>query len=865
MALGNRVGLAQFVGAPPSVALLQSLPFLDGLPIDEVADLLQSSSLVVDFSAGDQLTRQDEGAEFVFFILNGSVRIIRQSKNPTGNGNRSGPSAADPVEVINRVVSAGHLIGRYELTFSLNYTTTATAEDTVTALCIERSRLERLLYRYPDARQHATCQTAVNRLRAMPLLADVNMVILGCLAEEMQSQTVEAGAVLYTQNQPADTLFLIAQGQVELYHPRRTDNRLWLGAGSPFGFPGSVGANQSAPADRYGHWAEARTETTVFKLPWETMRQIGRCFPQVMNPEIQWLPAKTISAVSIFAGLTLPEQIQIAGFCSFQHIPQSHPIMQQGDSGDSMWILLENGKAVLSALDGDNRALPRAPVRGIAYFGETALRSANNVELTVEAEPGSLWLRLHRQDFQRFSQIFGPEVGDKVTVRLPKGDGDADRAQRQDYKWLRKGEVLITLRQRHWLTLLKKLQLTGVAILISIGLIWLLSFFSVSVWVSRGVSGSFVILALIWGILDHLNDYFIVTNRRVIQQEKVIFIREQRREALLEQIQRVDVSSTFWGNLLKYGTVSVYTAGATGSIDFDFTIDAADLQATILHQRSLRYQRYSAESKLDIQNALEKRLGLTVDLPSRVRADSAPPAPAETAEPNLWKRFLRYITVDSSLQWESTDRIVWHKHWWILFIQVMPLGLLLSLGILFLAGGFAFMAPLQQLESALNASLPSLKLLAGLVTLGILGWIIWLAADWWNDTYTVTQDRIIDVEKLPLFLSEQRREAQLRDIQDIRLEMDSPLKMILNFGNITVQTAAGEGAFTFDNVPNPRYVKEEITRRMMVWRREDERRKAQDRSRDLPDWFEMYNRLETGQIPSRSIANEEIGRSWQKP
>ena len=44
------------------------------------------------------------------------------------------------------------------------------------------------------------------------------------------------------------------------------------------------------------------------------------------------------------------------------------------------------------------------------------------------------------------------------------------------------------------------------------------------------------------------------------------------------------------------------------------------------------------------------------------------------------------------------------------------------------------------------------------------------------------------------------------------LEMNSPLKMMLNFGNIIVQTAAGEGAFTFDHVPNPRNVREEITR-----------------------------------------------------
>ena len=113
MALGSPVGLARFVGMPPSPSLLQSLPFLEGIPIDEVADLLQSSALVVDFSAGDQLSQQDEAAEFVFFILNGSVRIIRRGQSKTGNGNRGGAPANVSVEVINRIVSRGHLkIGR---------------------------------------------------------------------------------------------------------------------------------------------------------------------------------------------------------------------------------------------------------------------------------------------------------------------------------------------------------------------------------------------------------------------------------------------------------------------------------------------------------------------------------------------------------------------------------------------------------------------------------------------------------------------------------------------------------------------------------------------------------------------------------
>ena len=835
MTRGNRAGPARYVGVPPTLALLQSLVYLKGLPIDEVDALLQSNSLVVDFAPGDELTRQDDVAEYLIFILSGSVRVSRREKNATG-----------AVDTLARVAIAGDIIGRYELTFSLKYISTATAEDAVSALCIERSTLERLLYRYPASHQQTVYQAVVNRLRTMPLLADVDMAILGFLADEIRSQTVKAGTVLYTQNQAPDTLFLIAQGQIELYHPRRTDNRLLLGTGGSFGFPGSVGVTNNAAPEKYGHWAEAKAETTVFELPWRTIRQIGRRFPQAIDPEIQLLPAKTISAVSIFAGLSPQEQIQLAGFCSFHRIPQYHPITQQGDSADSMWILLENSRAVLSALDEDNRALPRAPVRGIVTFNETALLAPNQVELTVESEPGSLWLRLHRQDFQRFGQICGPEIVDKVAARLPVQADDADLEQRQDYKWLRKDEILVTLQLRHWLALLGQSRTTVVAVFVSAGLIWLLSTLGISLWVGLGISALLVILTVIWGILNYLNDYFIVTNRRVIQQEKVIFFSEQRREALLEQIQRVDVATTFWGNLLNYGTLSVYTAGTTGSIDFNFVADPDNLRTAIFHHRSLCQQRSSAESKLDIQDALENRLGLSVDLPSRVRTDSALPAPNDTAAGlPLWQKLRRAITVDSSLDRETTDRIVWHKHWWVLFVQVVLPGTLFLFEVLFLAGGFSSVSLLQQLQSSLNAQ--TLLLVGGLVTLATLGWILWAVSDWWNDTYTVTEDRIIDVEKLPLFLSEQRREAQLSDIQDIRLEMNSPLKMMLNFGNIIVQTAAGEGAFTFDHVPNPRNVKEEITRRMIAWRREDERRMAQDRSRDLPDWFEMYNRLELGQ------------------
>ena len=92
-------------------------------------------------------------------------------------------------------------------------------------------------------------------------------------------------------------------------------------------------------------------------------------------------------------------------------------------------------------------------------------------------------------------------------------------------------------------------------------------------------------------------------------------------------------------------------------------------------------------------------------------------------------------------------------------------------------------------------------------------WWLWQFDDWQNDTYQVTATRIIDVERLPLYLREDRREASLGVIQNIKLEIPGFLAKLLNYGSVTVETA-GVGAFTFDRVRDPRGVQAEIFRRV---------------------------------------------------
>jgi hypothetical protein len=118
-----------------------------------------------------------------------------------------------------------------------------------------------------------------------------------------------------------------------------------------------------------------------------------------------------------------------------------------------------------------------------------------------------------------------------------------------------------------------------------------------------------------------------------------------------------------------------------------------------------------------------------------------------------------------------------------------------------------------------------------------------MVADWRNDTYEIDSKQISDVEKKPLFFSEKRRTALLGEIENIEVNIPSPLHYLLNFGNVRLFTAANQGEFTFDWVPDPRGVSEEIRRRIQLYREQQESNRARQRAQEFPDWFEMYNRL----------------------
>jgi uncharacterized membrane protein YdbT with pleckstrin-like domain len=137
----------------------------------------------------------------------------------------------------------------------------------------------------------------------------------------------------------------------------------------------------------------------------------------------------------------------------------------------------------------------------------------------------------------------------------------------------------------------------------------------------------------------------------------------------------------------------------------------------------------------------------------------------------------------------------------------------------------------------------ALQLILGLLLFADLLWIAWIVADWRNDTYEVTTNSIMDVEKKPLFFDEKRRMARLDEIENIEVNVPSFLHYLFDFGSVRLQTASSDGNFTFDLVPHPHAVAAEVQRRIEEYQTRERMIAAQRRAQELPDWFDLYDLL----------------------
>lgn len=505
-------------------------------------------------------------------------------------------------------------------------------------------------------------------------------------------------------------------------------------------------------------------------------------------------------------------------------------LTQQGEPGLNAYFIESGTLRILwTDLQGVEQEVGR--LEAGEYFGETSLLLGEPHDATVQVAEDATLLRLDKTDFDGLLKERPDVLG---ALRVRREVRRKLRAPR--FKWQDADEVVVLVLRKHISVLVMNLLIPALVFLaILVGIPYLGSL-SRAAWTTAAVLSLLPLLLGLYLVFDYYNDKYVLTNRRVVHDERHLLIYETRNEAPLRAVQNVQqVQEGVLAHLFGYGDLVIETAGERGQIVFRRIPEPQETQEVIFEQ-IMRVQTVDrATERAAIRDALQVRFGLQAVEPPL--PDQATPPAAE--KPGLTTTSLLKMLVSAfqffvpPLVYREGDTITWRKHWVALLrpISLPTLGILVATAVA--------LAILYRGSPDLRAST-----LAGygVALMFLLPWWLWRFTDWRNDVYQLTASRIVDVERRPFFLREERREANLSMIQNINLEIPGIIGRIFNFGSITIETA-GAGAFTFDHIRDPRSVQTEIFRRMEQFQQQQRQRAMQDRRAELLNWFSMYDQL----------------------
>lgn len=522
-------------------------------------------------------------------------------------------------------------------------------------------------------------------------------------------------------------------------------------------------------------------------------------------------------------------------------------LIEQGDPSHSCYLIV-SGELEALAVDKDAGTVRR---RGRFYpddaIGDVDVLDGRPYSASVRAVQATELIEIPATTFRRLVGAH-PALRERF-LRYPAPP--PARGLLFTFPDTRPDERIIEQRRKHWIILVRSLGVPLLAMLFVTGLLslFILAFpgtfrnDSPLLLASLGVWGAMMVALLVWLVwrfVDWLNDYYIVTTHRVIHIEKVAFFFEERREAPIEKIQDVTYQmSSPIHEILGYGDVIISTAAQTNQVTFAYIPDPREIQRIILELQDKFNSRVKQRAQYEKRRVVERALGYRTEEPAE-EAEIAQPAPQR--EGIGWiEQFFIYANPLVLREERPNRAIVWRKHWIVLLRQVgwaLAYVVLISVGTLIGLRTLVARGPV-----AMSAGLGlAATLVAALFLIGI-GWLFWVYDDWRNDVYVLTNDAVVDEEKLPLGFERQVRRAPLDTIQDISYEIPNPIFTILDVGNVLIQTASVEGQLTFDHIHRPRDVTLEIYERLRAREEAEQARREQQLDEAIAEMLALYDQI----------------------
>jgi hypothetical protein len=551
-----------------------------------------------------------------------------------------------------------------------------------------------------------------------------------------------------------------------------------------------------------------------------------------------------LNRIHLFYGLT-DIQFEILGEeLTEERYPAGTEIVKQGTVGDRLYLIWSGKVNVFQS----GKEQPLVTLVTGDHFGEDSmLVNHHHMTATCITSEETIVLVLGYEQFHLLAkQINNLKTNFTVMVNSHRLE------RRVHFNWLQQNEVIHFLTRKHYILLVKGL--IGPILLALAGIVGMVATWYYSLWFPAMATLWYVsLIALLgaagWGVwngLDWGNDYYIITDRRVVWVEKVIGIYESRQESPLSAVQRVNVDMDLTGRLLDYGDLVIQTiVGSTLTLR---NLDHPHQAAALIDQHWKRSKENSRRMEAEEMNiALRTRLLEDQKKPDEI--DGIVAKPKEQKSPYEDQRgFINLFR----LRFEGQTTVTYRKHIFVLFEQTLIPGIVL----IALLGIFIYevFSPGLTFAALFNVTSGWLQLLWVFLFIAAILWWLYEYVDWSNDIFQVTPDQIMDIDKTPLGQVTSDI-ASLDNILSIAYQRTGILELLFNYGTVFI-TIGGGKEMHFENIYNPSAVQEDIERRRLEKITKKEQEAITSERERVADWFAAYYQNEQqirGEDASKAI------------
>ena len=317
--------------------------------------------------------------------------------------------------------------------------------------------------------------------------------------------------------------------------------------------------------------------------------------------------------------------------------------------------------------------------------------------------------------------------------------------------------------------------------------------------IQYGILGLSAILGIRWVVRDLLGwfvRWYVLTNQRLVVSHGLL--RRHREEAATSRIQTIHVErSNPAANLMDIGDVQVLTASSKSAIYLTGVRRPEEVAYTLVLVQQGKLG--APEQPADGLPASPLESPLVRAALDRMLAEDEEPDDDVVDQRRYLASGLLHRAIDvGMLPGERVlDRV--YRHWFVLMARALPPFLVGVAAVLLLAALRAFMP----------RSAPMLWSLTAIVAIIILLWELLMISNYIDDSFILTNQRIIDVDRSYFIFAESRRETLYRSVQDVSITKP-PLGRLFNYGHIHVETAGRAPNIDMRHMSRPRETQERI-------------------------------------------------------